>query len=140
MNKPDMIFGAFYILNMFHIPSDPITPQDIVELQMDDERLADVMVMVTGDIQSVRDSVKDMSINDFKSEAYQNKIGCLEKGIRMIVNGFDDDIYRSLNSKKSCLLWNATSRNQTLKILNYYMALFIDVIIPTLKDEWRVER
>lgn len=140
MNRPDMIFGAFYILNMFHIPSDPITPQDIVELQMDDERLADVMVMVTGDIQSVRDSVKDMSINDFKSEAYQNKIGCLEKGIRMIVNGFDDDIYRSLNSKKSCLLWNATSRNQTLKILNYYMTLFIDVIIPTLRDEWRVER
>jgi hypothetical protein len=98
------------------------------------------MVLVAGDINSVRDTIQDMPINDFKSESYQNKIGCLEKGIRMIVNGFDDEIYRSLNSKKSSLLWNVTSRNQTIRILNYYMALFIDVIIPTLKDEWRVER
>ena len=140
MNRLDMIFGGFYILNIFHIPSDPITYDDIINLSNDDSQLADVMVLVTGDIKSVRDSIQDMPINDFKSEAYQNKIGCIEKGIRMIVNGFDDEIYRSLNSKKSSLLWNVTSRNQTIRILNYYMALFIDVIIPTLKDEWRVER
>lgn len=140
MNRTDMIFGAFYILNIFHIPSEPITQEDIHKLAMDDSQLADVMVLVAGDIKGVRDSIQDMPINDFKSEEYQNKIGCIEKGIRMIVNGFDDEIYRSLNSKKSSLLWNVTSRNQTIRILNYYMALFIDVIIPTLKDEWRVER
>lgn len=140
MNRLDIIFGGFYILNIFHIPSDPITYDDIINLSNDDSQLADVMVLVAGDIKSVRDSIQDMPINDFKSEAYQNKIGCIEKGIRMIVNGFDDEIYRSLNSKKSSLLWNVTSRNQTIRILNYYMALFIDVIIPTLKDEWRVER
>lgn len=140
MNRLDMIFGGFYVLNIFHIPSDPITYDDIINLSNDDSQLADVMVLVTGDINDLRDSIQDMPINDFKSEAYQNKIGCIEKGIRMIVNGFDDEIYRSLNSKKSSLLWNVTSRNQTIRILNYYMALFIDVIIPTLKDEWRVER
>lgn len=140
MNRTDMIFGAFYILNIFHIPSEPITQEDIHKLAMDDRQLADVMVLVAGDIKGVRDSIQDMPINDFKSEEYQNKIGCIEKGIRMIVNGFDDEIYRSLNSKKSSLLWNVTSRNQTIRILNYYMALFIDVIIPTLKDEWRAER
>lgn len=140
MNRLNMIFGGFYILNIFHIPSDPITYDDIINLSNDDSQLADVMVLVTGDIKSVRDSIQDMPINEFKSEAYQNKIGCVEKGIRMIVNGFDDEIYRSLNSKKSSLLWNVTSRNQTIRILNYYMALFIDVIIPALKDEWKVER
>ena len=140
MNRLDMIFGGFYILNIFHIPSDPITYDDIINLSNDDSQLADVMVLVTGDIKAVRDTIQDMPINDFKSEEYQNKIGCIEKGIRMIVNGFDDEIYRSLNSKKSSLLWNVTSRNQAIRILNYYMALFIDVIIPTLKDEWRVER
>lgn len=140
MNRLDMIFGGFYILNIFHIPSDPITYDDIINLSNDDSQLADVMVLVTGDIKAVRDTIQDMPINDFKSEEYQNKIGCIEKGIRMIVNGFDDEIYRSLNSKKSSLLWNVTSRNQTIRILNYYMALFIDVIIPTLKDEWKVER
>lgn len=140
MNRLDMIFGGFYILNIFHIPAEPITYDDIINLSNDDRQLADVLTMVTEDIQTLRDSIKVMSINHFKSEEYHNKLICIEKGIRMIVNGFDDEIYRSLNSKKSSLLWNVTSRNQTIRILNYYMALFIDVIIPTLKDEWRVKR
>lgn len=139
MNRCNMIFGSFYILNMFHIPAEPITQHDITELQKDDNQLADVLAMVTGDMQKTRDKVWNMSRNEFNYEQNKNLLISLEKGLRMIVNAFDNEIYTNMDNKKSSISWNIENRVQVIKILNYYIALFIDVIIPTLRDEWKVE-